>query len=113
MSASDKIKLDGIAQGAEVNQNAFSNVKVGSTTIQADSKTDTLTLTQGDNVTLTPNASSDSVTISSTDENVKQTATSGDYDFRVLLSATATDGDYTGVVKKNTNFKFRLYHSEY
>lgn len=41
-----------------------------------------------------------------TDENVKQTATTGNYDFRVLLSATATDGDYTGVVKKNTNLKY-------
>ena len=40
------------------------------------------------------------------DENVKQTATTGNYDFRVLLSATATDGDYTGVVKKNTNLKY-------
>ena len=32
MSNADKKKLDGIASGAEVNQNAFANVKVGSTT---------------------------------------------------------------------------------
>lgn len=63
MSASDKVKLNGVATGAEVNQNAFSNVKVGTTTIAADSKTDTLTLTAGTNITLTPNATSDSVTI--------------------------------------------------
>ena len=63
MSASDKTKLDNIASGAEVNQNAFSNVAVGGTTIQADSKTDTLTLTAGTNITLTPDASNDSVTI--------------------------------------------------
>lgn len=61
-----KTKLDGIASGAEVNQNAFSNVTVGSTTIQADSKTDTLTLTAGSNITLTPNATSDSITIAAT-----------------------------------------------
>lgn len=64
MSASDKSKLNGIAGGAEVNQNAFSNVVVGSTTIAADSKTDTLTLTAGSNITLTPNATNDSITIS-------------------------------------------------
>lgn len=63
MSSGDKVKLNGIDAGAEVNQNAFSNVKVGTTTIAADSKTDTLTLTAGSNITLTPNATSDSVTI--------------------------------------------------
>lgn len=57
----EKSKLAGIASGAEVNQNAFSNIKVGTTTISADTKTDTLTLT-GSNVTITPNATSDSVT---------------------------------------------------
>jgi hypothetical protein len=49
-----------------VNQNAFSNVKVGSTTISADTTTDTLTLVAGNNITLTPNATSDQITISAT-----------------------------------------------
>ena len=44
MGADDKAKLNGIAASAEVNQNAFSNVKVGNVTIEADSKTDTLLL---------------------------------------------------------------------
>ena len=56
-------KLDGIQAGAEVNQNAFSNVKVGSATISADTKTDTLELVAGSNVTLTPDATNDKVTI--------------------------------------------------
>lgn len=56
-----------VADGAEVNQNAFSNVKVGSTTIAADGKTDTLELVAGDNVTLTPDATNDKVTITATD----------------------------------------------
>ena len=60
-------KLATIEEGAEVNQNAFSNVTVGGTTIAADSKTDTLTLTAGSNITLTPNATNDSVTIAATD----------------------------------------------
>lgn len=49
----------------EENQNAFSNVKVGSTTVQADNKTDTLELVAGSNITLTPDASNDKITIAS------------------------------------------------
>ena len=63
MSAADKTKLDGIAAGAEVNQNAFGNVKVGSTTVAADSKTDTLELASSSAITLTPDAANDKVTI--------------------------------------------------
>lgn len=63
----DVTKLNGIATGAEVNQNAFSNVAVGGTTVAADTKTDTLTLVAGSNVTLTPDAAADSVTIAATD----------------------------------------------
>lgn len=66
MSSDDKTKLNGIATGAEVNQNAFANVVVGSTTIAADSKQDTLTLAAGSNVTLTPDATNDKVTIAAT-----------------------------------------------
>jgi len=53
--------------GAEVNQNAFSNVVVGTTTISADSKTDSLTLVAGSNVTLTPDVTNDKITIAATD----------------------------------------------
>lgn len=63
----DKTKLDGIATGAEVNQNAFSKVTVGSTTVAADNKTDTLTLVAGSNVTITPDATNDKITIAATD----------------------------------------------
>lgn len=52
---------------AYVNQNAFSNVTVGSTTIAADSATDTLTVVAGSNVTLTPDATNDKITIAATD----------------------------------------------
>lgn len=53
----------GVEDGAEVNQNAFSNVKVGSTTIAADTKTDTLEIAGGTNITVTPDATNDKVTI--------------------------------------------------
>lgn len=55
-----------VGGSGETNQNAFSYVKVGSTTIAADSKTDTLTLVAGSNITLTPNASNDQITIAAT-----------------------------------------------
>ena len=59
-------KLTGVASNAEVNQNAFSNVKVGDTTIEADTKTDTLTLEAGTNISITPDAANDKVTINNT-----------------------------------------------
>ena len=45
------------------NQNAFSNVKVGSTTIAADTTTDTFEIVAGTNVSLTGDATNDKVTI--------------------------------------------------
>ena len=64
-----------------VNQNAFSNVVVGSTTVAADSATDTLTLVAGSNVTITPDATNDKITIAATNtwrgvqDNLTSTAT--------------------------------------
>ena len=52
MTSSDKAKLDGIAAGAEVNQNAFSSITVGSDMVAADAKTDSFTLTAGSNVNM-------------------------------------------------------------
>lgn len=66
VTAAQITKLNGIATGAEVNQNAFSNVKVGTTTVAADAKTDTLELVAGSNVTITPDATNDKVTIAAT-----------------------------------------------
>lgn len=65
--------------GYEANQNAFTTVKVGTTDLVADSKTDTLTITAGNNITLTPTASSDSFSIAATNTtySVATTATDG------------------------------------
>lgn len=71
MSKDDKVKLGGVASGAEVNQNAFSAVKAvdadGTSKGQADadSKTDILTLKEGIGVTLTVDSVSDTITIAS------------------------------------------------
>ena len=67
MSSTDKSKLDDVAAGAEVNQNAYSKITVGTTEITATSKTDNITVVAGNNVTLTPDAANKKYTISATD----------------------------------------------
>lgn len=52
MSPEDKQKLDHVATGAEVNQNAFSKVKAGNVLIEANSKTAQVEIVAGDNVTV-------------------------------------------------------------
>ena len=52
---------------AYVNQNAFSNVVVGSSTIAADSATDTLTILAGTNITLSADTSNDAISITAKD----------------------------------------------
>lgn len=106
-TSEEKTKLSGIATGAEVNQNAFSNVVVGSTTIAADSKTDTLTLTAGSNVTITPDATNDKITISSSHSTIsKSTDTtstaspSAGQSFTTVDSVTRDDNGH--VTKINT-----------
>lgn len=97
MSASDKSKLNGIASGAEVNQNAFSNVVVGNTTIAADSKTDTLTLTAGSNITLTPNATNDSITISASGSSYSLPLASNNTRGGIKLSSSTQGGTPNGI----------------
>lgn len=63
----EKEKLDGIEAGAQANQYAFYGIKVGSTTIAADTETDTVTLAAGNNVTITPDAVNDKITIAAKD----------------------------------------------
>lgn len=96
MAATDKSKLDGIAAGAQTNQNAFANVKVGATTVAADNPTETLELIAGTNITLTPNATNDSVTIT----NSTPTATSS---VAGLMSAS-DKGKLDGVAAGANNY---------
>lgn len=67
MAAWDKQKMDGIAAGAEVNQNAFSGIKIGTVTVEANGKTAAFTLEAGDNVTLTADNATKKIRISSKD----------------------------------------------
>ena len=83
-------KLNGIASGAEVNQDAFGNVKVGATTITAGSKTDTIEFEAGSNVTLTPDASNEKVTIAVPTTDTYSSAGTSPVDGKAIAAAIAT-----------------------
>ena len=97
MSATDKSRLDGlVATGGEANQNAFSNVAVGSVTVTADNATDTLTLESGDNVVIVADTTNDKITISAVDTTYSEAGTN--------LGLVKTGGDVTitdGVISVN------------
>ena len=99
----EKNKLSGIASGAEVNQNAFSTVKVGETSVSADSKTDTLTLVAGSNITITPDTTNDKITITAKDTTYSsKSAVSGGTD----VSLVTTGEKYNWNVKVDDNPTF-------
>lgn len=66
MTSAERTKLGGITAGAQPNQNAFASVKVGDTTIAADTTGDTLTLEAGNGITLKADTANDKVTVEET-----------------------------------------------
>lgn len=86
---------------AQPNQNAFSNIKVGTTTIAADTTTDTLTLA-GTNVTITPDATNDKVTIA-----VADATTSAKGVVQLIDSVTSTSTT-TAATPKNVKAAYDL-----
>lgn len=91
-----------------VNQNAFSNVTVGSTTVSADSATDTLTLVAGSNVTITPDATNDKITIASTDTNTWR-GISSTYTSSITNASTTSfsqEGAYNLYTALNSNLSW-------
>ena len=93
-----KNKLQGIEEGAEANQDAFTIIKVGSTSISADLETDTLIFEAGSNITLTPDATNDKITIAATNTTYSNATTSA----AGLMSASdksKLDGIETGANK--------------
>lgn len=63
------LDINNVNNGAEVNQNAFSYIQVNNDTdkIAADTKTDTLILASGSNITLAKDVTTDKITISGKD----------------------------------------------
>lgn len=63
MTDAEKEKLSGIEDKAEVNQNAFSKVKIGDKELVAAVKQAVIELTAGDNIKITPDADGSKITI--------------------------------------------------
>lgn len=66
MTAADKTKLNGIAAGAQVNQKAFSIVNANGTNLTSTSATDTLTIIQGNGISITPSSNGRAFSIANT-----------------------------------------------
>lgn len=103
-AVSDVTNLQSILD-KQVNQNAFSYVKVGNTSIAADNATDTLTMVASTNITITPDAANDKITISAKDTTYSAGA-------GISLSGTTfsnsgvrsiTTGSDNGTISVNTN----------
>lgn len=91
---------------AEKNQNAFSNIIVGSATIAADITTDSVTLVAGDNITITPDTTNDKITISAKDTTYSLgsfgiTATASELNKLDGVTATTTELNYIDGVTSN------------
>lgn len=66
MMSEERLKLSGIASGAEVNQSAISAVKVGETVINSTGKTDQLEIAADSGVTITADAATKKITVAET-----------------------------------------------
>ena len=73
-------KIEGIAAGAEVNQNAFSTVRVGESSIGANSKTASFGIRAGENTTVEIDSQNREVVISSTGGGESSTIQESEYD---------------------------------
>lgn len=69
-------KVEGIEDGAEVNQNAISSVTANGVTIASGSKTDSIEIVAGSNVTVVADASNKILTISADDTTYSDVTTS-------------------------------------
>ncbi len=97
LTATQLRTLLNVESGAQANQNAFSTLAVsGQTSVAADSASDTLTLVAGSNITITTNATADSVTIAATGSGVSLSSTAPSN-----LAATAAVGTGTTAARSD------------
>ena len=110
LASGDKKKLDNIAEGAEVNQNAFSKVKAGNVLVEANSKTAQMEIVAGNHVTIKGDNASKKITIEvtlpssmspSAHTQSAATITAGTFDGNVAVKAAT---DYTTSKLRNAKF---------
>lgn len=110
MSTEDKKKLDNIAEGAEVNQNAFSKVKVGKVVVEANNQEAQMEIVAGNHVTVKGDNATKKVTIDvtlpssmppSAHTQSASTITAGTFDGTVTVKPGT---DYTTSKLRNVRF---------
>ncbi len=107
-SAADKRKLDQVASGAEVNQNAFSKVASGNTTIMANAKEATLILQAGNNVTIHADNATKKVTISAEKDNGNADTVDGHHASDFALAGHTHDDRYYTEAEVNSLLNNKL-----
>ncbi len=98
MAAEDKKKLDGIAAGADVNQNAFSKIKSGSNAIEANAKSSLLELVSGNKIQISVDNGTKKVTISLTEDGIEADTLDGKH--AALSLNTQEKADLSGAINE-------------
>ena len=111
-TAFERAKLVAIAEGAEVNQNAFGNVKVGSTTIASTTKTDTFELVAGLNVSIAVDALTKKITLSATGDLATEAVQSYIEDIGNYFTSLNVEGALQEIGANITEVKSQLAHNE-
>lgn len=108
-TTTEKNKLEGIAAGAEVNQNAFSNVKLGTSplVLSATSKTDTFTIAGGTGIQLSGDTANKKVTISC-DAEVPTKTSDLTNDSGFVTNTDYATGSTGGVVKVESSYALQM-----
>ncbi len=105
MSAGDKKKLDGVAVGAEVNQNAYSNVKVGNIIITANGKTAIFTLEAGSNITLSADNAAKKIIITANRDGGNADTVDGYHAAHFAIADHGHDGRYYTKAESDNQLK--------
>lgn len=105
LSAGDKGKLDDMDAGAEVNQNAYSNIKVGNVIIQANGKTAAFTLEAGNNITLTGDNASKKIIVSANRDGGNADMVDGHHAEHFATADHGHDGRYYTKAESDTLLK--------
>jgi hypothetical protein len=95
-------RADGLVAGGEANQNAFSNVTVSGSTISAGTTTDTFTIAEGDNIKLSVDVGTKTITISSDGPAGGGGGTPGGSDTQIQFNDGGSFGGDSGLTYNKT-----------
>jgi hypothetical protein len=103
-------KLESVETGAEVNQNAWSGIKIGSTYVLADTEQDNLELAAGANIVLTPDTVNDKVTVATSDQVVALDRLGATYS--ILTQPGEGSDDWNNIANLRSGTSLRLLYGD-